>query len=121
MIATFPSDLVQLDPKSYSELIKNNTVRSEFDTGPARQAPVESLLTKRRSVTYLTATKDDYLEFLRWYQFEINCGAKHFLWQDPVDNEWKRVRMVPDDLKPTPRDILLDVWSLSFVLEGLEG
>lgn len=117
-MATFPVEgLLLLD--GFSEQPRPGVLRTDMDSGPPKQAPIESLLLNQRPVVYLFKSKADYQTFFSWWRDTI-VRTGWFDWTDPVSATTKRARIAGGQIQPRPRRGDLGSWEVSMVLETLE-
>ena len=117
MISDFPESIASLLFDSYDEEHEQTIRRTDFERGPARQAPTNSLGMRFISVKYHVCSKESYKEFLRWFQEDTKRGALWFNWRDPIFLKYVRARIVEGKLSARPIESSLDKWELSFQLE----
>ncbi len=70
-----------------------NVDRTDMESGPAKQAPRASKGMVTDTCTYGFDTKQQYLDFIAWWEVDLARGAKWFLWTDPVDGLTKKARI----------------------------
>lgn len=114
-MATFPS-YARLLVAGYSEARESALQRSEFESGPARQARVKSRVMVRRSATVNLESLADYHAFIAWFSTDLDEGAGWFDYTDPVRGTTVQARIVAGDLTATPEPGLQD-WTIPVVIE----
>jgi hypothetical protein len=97
--------------------------RSEFESGPVRQASYKCREMIRRSVTYRACSAAEYAAFQNWRSKILAHGADHFLWTDPlrvnagVSPSTVRAVIVDGSTTGDPSNDRLDTWEISFTIE----
>lgn len=112
---TLPS-YVKIKMNGFSEQRESALLRSEFESGPPRQARIKSKIMIRRPARLLLESKADYLAFLSWFSVDLNEGANWFNWFDPVRAQTVLARIVAGDLNATPAPGLRR-WEIPVTLE----
>lgn len=107
---------VKILADGFAEQRENALLRSEFESGPPRQARVKSRVMIRRPARLLIKTMADYLLFIDWFEGDLNEGANWFDWPDPVRGATVSARIVAGDLVATPSPGLLG-WVIPVTLE----
>jgi len=80
--------------RQYSENPDSSVLRTEMETGPAKQAKVQSLAPVQRRVS-LFFTGAEFETFKIWFKgSECNRGASWFDWLDPQTGTTKQARIV---------------------------
>lgn len=107
---------VKILADGFAEQRENTLLRSEFESGPPRQARIKHRAMIRRPAKLLIETKANYLAFLDWFSTELNEGANWFDWTDPVRSTTVQARIVAGDLTASPAPGLA-VWMIPVTLE----
>lgn len=108
-MAAFPS-YASIMRDGYGEQREPALLRSEMESGPARQAKVRSRVMVTRPIKVYLATNADYQAFITWFRDTINEGADWFDWTDPVDGVTKSVRFVGGGLSGSPLSAASGGW-----------
>ena len=112
-MATFPTyACVQLD--GYQEKSDYLVLRSDMDSGVAKQRPRRSLPIVTREVKVKIANKTDKASFDEWIRTDINGGTGWFDYIDPINNVTKQGRIVNGEVNWTSPGL---VWFATFKLE----
>jgi len=114
-MAAFPS-YAQLERQGFGDTPRPGVVRTDMESGPPKQATVESRSLHRISVVYLISTKADYQSFITWWETTIS-RVDWFDWTDPVSNTTKQARIVDGAIETTPLRSDLAHWEIRFDLE----
>lgn len=88
---SFPSNGELLLP--YGETPESAVLRTEMESGPAKQAMVRTRQSIGRPVSYRFSSAN-YIAFKTWYRDDIKRGALWFDWRDPLNDKLKQARMV---------------------------
>lgn len=92
-------------------------MRTDMETGPAKQARVRSRVLVQRSGSILLETKAEYLAFVAWFANDISEGASWFDWTDPVDGVLKTARIAASEgLEQSPL-AALRAWRVRLTIE----
>lgn len=114
-MATWPS-YARFFREGFSVTRKNTLDRTPMESGPAKQARVQSRAMIERAGYVELASQADYLAFLAWHKDTIHDGADWFDWTDPVDGVTKTARIVADDLVQEPISAF-GMWRAKITLE----
>jgi len=101
----------------FTERPEPNAIRTEMESGPAKQAPKASKATTTRPVKYRLNSAADYQSFKDWHRDDLKHGTGWFDWTDPVDGVTKLARIPGGQIDPKPARRMLDVWDVSFQIE----
>lgn len=107
---------VRILADGFAEQRENALLRSEFESGPPRQAKVKSRVMVRRPAKLYIESKADYLAFVEWFKADLNEGANWFDWADPVRGTTVQARIVAGDLTASPAPGLKH-WVIPVTLE----
>lgn len=115
----FPST-GKLSLSGYSEKPESALLRSEMESGPAKQALIKSRVMVERSIT-LHYSFAEYAAFKAWFKStDCNRGASWFDWLDPIDGATKQARLKNGDYDALPRSggegAVLE-WDVSMIIE----
>ena len=116
-MATFPDGKITFS--GFKRQRVSSVIRSDMESGPAKQALRASRDYIRFPVTYLfTAT--EYAAFDTWVSDTIVIVGS-FDWTDPVSGTLKEARIVNGDISDaTPLNPHMANWIVKFVLEVLD-
>jgi hypothetical protein len=96
-MATFPSyACVMLE--GYEEKASYNVIRTQMDSGLAKQRARNSLPIVSRNVRIRVPNKTDKASFDTWVKVDLNGGVGWFTYTDPVDNVSKQARFTSGEL-----------------------
>lgn len=101
----------------YAEEPEPAVIRTEMESGPAKQAMVRSLVTIQRPVKALITSNADYQSFMTWFRTDIKRGALWFDWTDPVDGQVKQARIVGGKIDPRPQRKDMSRWHIGLRIE----
>jgi len=115
----FPST-GKLSLSGYSEKPESALLRSEMESGPAKQALIKSRVMVERGIT-LRYSFAEYTAFKTWFKSaDCNRGASWFDWTDPIDSTAKQARIKNGDYNAVPRNggegAPLE-WDVSMIIE----
>jgi hypothetical protein len=106
-----------LTGNNYAKLPQPTMLRSEMESGPAKQRPSSSVLMVQHSVTYLY-TNAEYTAFLSWYKTTAAFGALFFNWHDPTDGTTKDGRIVNGTISVAqPSSPSVTHWTVQMIIE----
>lgn len=111
-MAAFPA-YAKLLRDGFSERRESALLRSEMESGPAKQAKVRSRVMVTRPVRVMVNSLADYQAFIAWFRDTINEGADWFDWLDPVDNVTKSVRFVGGGMDAEPAAVINGPWFIN--------
>lgn len=115
-MATFPSYLKLLH--GGPRIVRESAVlRTDMESGPAKQAQVRSKAIVTGEFQYACATLADYQAFKTWWKTDAARGANWFFWTDPEDDASKLARVPGGVIDEEVPNKTLDVWVLKFKLE----
>lgn len=107
----------------YAEQPEQAVLRTDMESGPAKQITVRSRVLVTRPVSYYY-TSAQYQGFKAWHRDALNRGANWFDWLDPIDGQVKLARIVAAPGQPaydaravSAREGDLLAWEVSFQLE----
>lgn len=112
---------------SYAKLHKypvkpeSAVLRTEMESGPAKQAKIKSRVLVPRDMTCSLDSKADYLAFKTWIRIDIGQGSAWFDWADPEDGVTKPGRIVRGGVSYRALNGALTLWEASFQLETWDG
>ena len=115
-IAEFPTYLIPvLD--GYSETVEPVVLRSDFDSGPARQRSYSCGQFVRRSITYSVCGCDKMQMFRDWFASDLRNGSLWFTWTDPCTSQNVRARFFDHSYQAVPDNRSFDSWTVQINLE----
>lgn len=114
MMTDFP-EFIEITASSYQENHRSNVVRSDFDSGWAKQRNEYFSTFKEMQFSFRFAGHR-YDDFMQFY-FDIGNGALWFWFWDPQTETKRRVRMVEHSLQLRPQDNQMRSWIGSMTLE----
>lgn len=95
---------------------KGGLVRSQMESGPAKQRRVATRTMVTRSVRLRIDTKANYLAFVEWFKTDLAMGADWFTFTDPVDGVIKLGRFVGGEYSASPQGSN-EYWTVTATLE----
>jgi hypothetical protein len=113
---TFPS-YAKLLFSGFSVKRESAVLRSDMESGPARQTKVRSTVMITRSVKIYLPTLANYQSFEAWYSSDINEGASWFNFTDPVSGTSKLARFVNGGYTATPLMGGMAAWTVEAKIE----
>lgn len=117
-MATFPS---YAKLHKYPVKPESAVLRTETESGPAKQSKVRSRALVERDITSSLDSKADYIAFKVWVRDSISRGADWFNWTDPEDGVVKLARIKNGMVSYKPLNGALTLWEASFALETWDG
>ena len=116
----FP-DYGELLLSGYGESPETSIVRTEMESGPAKQAKVRSKELVKRNVTY-RFTSEEYITWKTWRHDDIAMGALYFDWTNPLTGDTVQGRIENGTYTASAFNANDDAlkWDVSFVLETYE-
>lgn len=115
MIPVFP-DYVDIQANTYNEEFTSSVIRSEFDSGFAKQRTQFCKGFKIISFE-IKICNDNYQNFLDWWRNDIKRGAYWFHFTDPQTETVRRARFTEFNLSLIPNDKYLRSWRTTVILE----
>jgi hypothetical protein len=108
--------------RDYGEKPESAVLRTEMESGFAKQAKIRSLVPVFRPVI-MDYSNDEYTTFKTWFKDTLARGTNWFEWTDPQDGASKQARIVRGEIESrsynaTEGDELR--WEVSFLLETME-
>ena len=116
-MATLPS-YVKISFDGFTIKKETGILRTEFETGPPRQARVKSRTMKTRSVNLFIDSKANFLLFETWFDDELEQGALFFNMTDPVSGNTIEARFVGGVYTAQPMSAKLDLWQINCQIES---
>jgi len=116
-MATLPS-YVKILYDGYVQQKESGVLRTDFETGPPRQARVKSRTMKTRAVKLFIENKDDFLAFETWFAEDLQQGALFFYMPDPVSGSLIEARFVGGIYSAQPMSPTMDLWHLQCEIES---
>lgn len=80
---------------NFKEKPESATLRTDFETGPAKESQVRSRVMNTRQVSYVF-TLEEYGTWKTWFAANAS-GGKFFDWIDPIDGGTKSVRIIKSE------------------------
>lgn len=120
-MATWPATLPQSLLYTLKRSRQSGKVRSDMDTGPAKQRPRFTATTKDYDGSMIL-TGAQLTTFYTFYETTLGQGAASFTWIDPITDASATLRFVrePEDTLIVPHDDPdVRVYSVSMSLEQL--
>jgi hypothetical protein len=116
-MATLPS-YVRIFYNGYSEQRESGIIRTEFESGPPRQARFKTRVMKTRSAKLYLDTKANFLAFETWFATELQNGALFFNMNDPITGSTIEGRFVGGVYQSRPLSAKLDCFEVSCQIES---
>lgn len=119
-MAAFPS-YGELLLGGFNEIPEISVIRTDMDSGPAKQAVVRSSALVKRNVTY-RFTSAEFITWKAWRKTTLSMGALWFDWVNPLGGDTVQGRIENGTYSAVPFDSGDDAlkWDVSFVLETYE-
>lgn len=116
-MATFPTyAAIRFD--GYGEEPESAVLRTDMETGPAKQLKTKSRVMVSVSANIYIGSKANYSSFLSWFKTDINRGTDWFTWTNPVTGSSTQARIVGGKLgKAQPLGPDLGAWVIPCTLE----
>jgi hypothetical protein len=113
----FYSGGVLLTGNSYSKIPAPVVLRTDMESGPAKQRPWASYTYEQNSVTYLFSNTE-YTAFRNWFYNTAGMGSLAFNWVDPADGVTKDGRIVNGQINVgEPSSATMNYWTVQFIIE----
>lgn len=116
-MATLPS-YVRILYDGYIEQKETAILRTDFESGPPRQARVKSRTMKTRTVKLFIETKANFLLFETWFAEELQQGALFFNMPDPVSGSTIEARFVGGTYSAQPMSPAMNLWQIESQIES---
>lgn len=115
-IPVFPDFLIPL-LDGFSETVEPVILRSEFESGPARQRSFQCGQMVRRSITYTVCGCENMDLFRDWFIMDLRNGSSWFKWQETCSGEFIRARCVDGTYTAAPTNSNFDSWDIGLNIE----
>ena len=115
-MTTFPS-YARILASGYSEQRESALLRTEMESGPAKQAVVKSKVMVTRSFKIVVSSLAFYRQFVSWYSVSLNEGSAWFSFTDPTTNTVKQGRFVGGGFEASPNASVCDAWTIDAKIE----
>jgi hypothetical protein len=116
-MATLPS-YVRVLFDGYNEQKESGILRTEFESGPPRQARFKSRTMKTRQASLFIETKANFQAFETWFADDLEQGALFFNMTDPIRGTTIEARFVGGVYSAEPMSAKLDLWRVSCQIES---
>lgn len=116
-MATLPS-YVKILFDGYSEQKESGILRTEFESGPPRQARFKSRTMKTRSARLFIDTNANFQAFETWFADDLEQGSLFFNMTDPVKGTTIEARFVGGVYTATPLSSSMNKWEVSCQIES---
>jgi hypothetical protein len=116
-MATLPS-YVRILFDGYQEQKESGILRTEFESGPPRQARFKSRVMKTRAAKLYLETKQNFFDFETWFREDLKGGALFFNMTDPVTGQTIEARFVAGSYVSKPMSAALDCWEVECQIEN---
>jgi hypothetical protein len=116
-MATLPS-YVKILYEGYIQQKESAVLRTDFETGPPRQARVKSRTMKTRTAKLFIDSKENFLLFETWFADDLQQGALFFTMADPVSGSNIEARFVGGIYSAQPMTPALNLWQLECQIES---
>ena len=113
---TFPA-YAKIELGSFGEKRDSAVLRTTMESGPPRQARINSRVMVTRSCTIWCDSKADYLAFVAWFKTTLQEGALWFDWTDPVSGTVKQARFVGEGLEAQTVNAAFGFWKMTLKIE----
>lgn len=100
----------------YEETANYNVLRTQMDSGLAKQRARNSMPIVTRNVKIRVLNKTDKASFDTWVKTDLNGGVGWFTYTDPVDGVSKQARFISGEIKWTTPGI---IWFAAAQMETL--
>jgi hypothetical protein len=117
-MAAFPAYAL-LQFEGFDERPQDAVLRTNMESGPAKQAVLQSRVMIQRQVSYILLSNADYQSFKTFVRTTLHMGVDWFDWTDPSDTLVKQGRIVNgySGITFQPRRKNLSRWTATFQLE----
>ncbi len=112
----FPENLVPLID-SFSISVRPAIIRSEFESGPDRQASSSCGQYTDYSLVYSVCGCDGLKGFSDWFRIDLVNGSKSFIWFNPCDKIDMVARISDGTYGANPDTNNLDSFNISLNIE----
>ena len=119
-MATLPS-YVKILFEGYSEQKESGIIRTEFETGPPRQARFKSRTMKTRNVQLYIETNANFQAFETFFIEDLKQGSLFFNFTDPLTGQTSEGRFVGGLYSAAPLGVPPDRWFISCQIESWVG
>ena len=116
-MATLPS-YVKILYDGYIEQKESGIIRTEFESGPPRQAKFKSRTLKTRTALLFIDSNQNFQNFESWFANDLEQGALFFNFTDPVTKTTTQGRFVGGVYSARPLSSSMNVWEVSCQIES---
>lgn len=109
---------VQIAFDGYTEEKQSGILRSDFESGPPRQARFKSRTMRTRQANLFFESRSDYLSFCDWFDIDLKQGALFFDMTDPVTKNDIQARFVGGIYTATPMGANAEQWKVKIQIES---
>jgi hypothetical protein len=115
-MASLPS-YVKILFDGYQQQRESGILRTEFESGPPRQARFKSRVMVTRSAKLYLPTKANFQSFETWFATDLQNGALFFDMTDPVSGSTVQARFVGGSYVARPMSASMQFWEVECQLE----
>jgi hypothetical protein len=116
-MATLPS-YVSILYDGYTETKESGILRTEFESGPPRQAKFKSRTMKTRAARLFIDTNANFQAFETFFSEELEQGALFFNMTDPVKGTTIEARFVGGVYTAKPLSSSMNKWEVNCQIES---
>lgn len=116
-MATLPS-YVKVLYEGYSETKESGILRTDFETGPSRQARFKSRTIKTRQVRLFIDSNANFQAFEAFFANDLKQGALFFNMTDPVKGTTVEARFVGGVFTARPLTSSMNKWEVNCQIES---
>jgi hypothetical protein len=116
-MATLPS-YVKILFEGYSQTRESGILRTEFETGPPRQARFKSRVMITRDARLYISGNNNFQSFETWFMNDLKGGALFFNLTDPVKGTTTEGRFVGGTYVATPLSSSMGHWEIRCQIES---
>lgn len=114
---SFPS-YAKILLSGYQQQRESALLRSDMESGPARQSKVRSRVMITRTCNIHLSSLSDFQAFETWYSTQLNEGSSWFSYIDPIDGSSKQARFVGGGYTSMPLGLANGSWQVNAKIES---
>jgi len=116
-MATLPA-YVKILFDGFQQTKQSGILRTEFESGPPRQARFQSRTMTVRDTKLYINSKANFLAFQTWFNDDIDGGALFFDMTDPVSGNAIEGRIIGGTYSARPFSAAMDSWEITCQIES---
>ena len=109
---------VQISFDGFSVKKESGIIRTEFESGPPRQARFKYRTMRTMSARLFIESKSNFLLFQTWFEDDLEQGALFFDMTDPISGATIEARFVGGSYSAEPVSPSMEQWRITCQIES---